>query len=100
LFLGGTYSHAVLKTPKKHDFRVQEEHGGLVRSVVAEPLLLESARSVLRQLEPEPLYARVDFVREACGEFQVMELELIEPALFLRMDAEAPERFARAIDTW
>jgi hypothetical protein len=29
-----------------------------------------------------------------------MELELIEPSLYLRMDPGAPQRFARAIDQW
>jgi hypothetical protein len=29
--------------------------------------------------------------------FWLIELELIEPSLYLRMDAGAPERFARAL---
>jgi hypothetical protein len=49
---------------------------------------------------PPPLYARVDLVRNAAGEFEVMELELIEPSLYLRTDPGAPERFARAVDAW
>ena len=51
-------------------------------------------------LTPAPLYARVDFVRMPVGTFAVMEVELIEPALYLRMDADAPERFAHAGDAW
>jgi hypothetical protein len=47
-----------------------------------------------------PLYARIDFVRNAAGAFDVMELELIEPSLYLRMDSGAPGRFAGAIDRW
>jgi len=34
------------------------------------------------------------------GHFVVMELELIEPSLYLRMNPEAPVRFATAIDQW
>ena len=51
-------------------------------------------------VSPAPLYARIDFVRNAVGNFDVMELELIEPSLYLRMDPEAPLRFARAVDAW
>ncbi len=32
-----------------------------------------------------------------CSAYWLMELELIEPSLYLRMDAGAPERFARAL---
>lgn len=45
-----------------------------------------------------PFYARADLVRaNDGGGFWLMELELIEPSLFQRMDAGAPERFARGL---
>jgi len=43
---------------------------------------------------------RGDFVRDDAGDFAVMEQELIEPSLYLRMNPDAPGRFARAIDQW
>jgi hypothetical protein len=49
---------------------------------------------------PSPLYARIDFIRDATDDFLVMELELIEPSLYLRMDPHAPARFAAAINQW
>jgi hypothetical protein len=39
-------------------------------------------------------------VRNDVVDFRVMELELIEPALYLRTDAGAPARFAQAVDNW
>ena len=42
------------------------------------------------------LYARADLVRHG-EEFRVMELELVEPAIYLRMDPGAPDRFADAV---
>ena len=42
------------------------------------------------------LFARIDGI-ELSGRFTLMELELIEPSLYLRIDAGAPERFADAI---
>lgn len=99
-FFAGEYSHAILKLPKADDFRVQEEHGGLIQSVEAEPLLVRQAKKVVAAIEPMPLYARVDMVRFEPNEFVVMELELIEPSLYLRMDPDAPVRFATALDSW
>ena len=46
---------------------------------------------------PSP-YVRADFVRGDDDTFLLMELELIEPSLYLRTDAGAADRFARAFD--
>lgn len=99
-FFAGVYSHAIQKRPTDGDFRVQEEHGGSIDAVEAELSLLQQAKIAVDAIEPLPLYARVDMVRNGVNEFLVMELELIEPSLYLRMDAVAPQRFARALDTW
>jgi len=97
-YFGGEYSHAILKSPKAADFRVQEEHGGLITAVEPTRKLRDAGRTAFEMITPAPLYARVDLVRDADDEFALMELELIEPALYLRMDAEAPARFAKAIN--
>ncbi len=95
-FLGGRYSHAVLKRPRAGDFRVQYELGGAV--VVAPPpaALVAQAEAIVALLEEPWLYARVD----AClvdGSLVLMELELIEPTLFFHADRDAPARFADAL---
>lgn len=97
-FLGGEYSHAILKVPKARDFRVQEEHGAEIRGVQPEDALLQAARADLARVEPQPVYGRWDYVRGPDGRFLIMEMEIIEPSLYLRMDSEAPARFARAFD--
>ena len=97
-YFNGQYSHAILKTPKADDFRVQEEHGGSLTSVTPEASLLQHADITMQailQLQQTPLYARVDFVRHNNG-FALMEAELIEPSLYFNMDAESPKRFAEA----
>ncbi len=91
----GVPSHAVLKTPGPGDFRVQEEHGGQIRTVTPEPALVAAGESVLAALEETPLYARADFVRHR-GRFLLMELELIEPSLYFPYDPASPRRFAEA----
>jgi len=99
IYFEGMHSHTILKTPKTNDFRVQEEHGGNIRPVIAEPELLHSSQHVIDSLPQIPLYARVDFVRTEQNTFALMELELIEPALYFRMDADSPMRFAHALTT-
>lgn len=96
-YFNGEYSHAILKEPKLHDFRVQEEHGGIITAIEATDAMKSAASRALAAVREPLLYARVDLVRGGSGEFQLMELELIEPALYLRMDSEAPAGFARAI---
>lgn len=99
-YFGGEYSHSILKTPGKGDFRVQEEHGGILTSVEPETKLLQRAKQTMASLEPQPLYARADFVRTADNDFALMELELIEPSLYFNMDPDSPGRFARIFDEW
>jgi glutathione synthase/RimK-type ligase-like ATP-grasp enzyme len=96
-YFNGAYSHCVLKVPKAGDFRVQEEHGGNILAVNAEPALREAGSAAMAAIPETLLYARADFVRHQDGTFRVMELELVEPALYLRMDPDAPDRFAEAI---
>jgi glutathione synthase/RimK-type ligase-like ATP-grasp enzyme len=99
-FFSGEYSHAILKVPAAEEFRSQEERGAEIHPVQPQADLLARGRQALAAMTPPPLYARVDLVRNAVGEFEVMELELIEPSLYLRTDPGAPERFARAVDAW
>jgi glutathione synthase/RimK-type ligase-like ATP-grasp enzyme len=96
-FFGGEYSHAILKKPKRGDFRTQEEHGADILSVEAPAALVETARRVLGVMNPQPVYVRADFVRDKGERFLLMELELIEPALYFRTDPASARRFASAL---
>lgn len=99
-YFGGELSHAVLKSPKEEDFRVQEEHGGLIRKVDPPAPIVELGRRIVESLPILPLYARVDLARLDSGSYALMELELIEPSLYFRTDPESPRRFARAFADW
>jgi glutathione synthase/RimK-type ligase-like ATP-grasp enzyme len=97
-FFNGEYSHAIQKIPKAGDFRVQEEHGADIRPARAAPPLLRTATRLFASLKPVPTYGRGDWVRGPDGRYRLMELELIEPSLYLRTDSAAAARFARAFD--
>lgn len=99
-YFNNRFSHAIRKVPKARDFRVQEEHGAAITAISPEPALIETADRVLARVTPMPVYARCDLVRGPDGRFLLMELELIEPSLYLRMHADAPLRFAAAFDQY
>jgi len=90
------YSHAVLKRPAPGDVRVQGEYGGSGAAILPPENVFDGARKVIDAIEGDWLYARVDGVRVG-DEFLLMELELIEPFLFLGQDPNAARRFATAI---
>lgn len=100
IFLGGRHSHTIRKLPREGDFRAQEEHGARLSTVEDRADLVTAGDRALAAIDPTPLYARVDLVRLRCGDLAVMELELVEPSLYLRMDPSAPERFAAAFHRW
>jgi glutathione synthase/RimK-type ligase-like ATP-grasp enzyme len=96
VFLGGAYSHAVLKRPRPGDFRVQTDFGGTVEPVRPEAHVVDAALRVLRAAPADTLYARVDLCLVE-GRVQLMELELLEPALFFATEPAAPARFVAAL---
>jgi glutathione synthase/RimK-type ligase-like ATP-grasp enzyme len=99
-YFGVALSHAIRKVPKAQDFRVQEEHGASIEAILPDPSLVACADGILGRIAPAPVYARCDLVRGPDGRFLLMELELIEPSMYLRMHPEAPQRFARAFDLY
>ncbi|WP_266368940.1 ATP-grasp domain-containing protein [Tellurirhabdus rosea] len=97
LFFGGQFSHCVLKKAKPGDFRVQHYLGGTIHPQVPAADLLAQASAYVEQFAKGCLYARVDGTL-INGRFVLMELELIEPFLFLFTHPESFENYFRALD--
>ena len=97
IFFGGRFSHSVAKRPKAGDFRVQPDHGGTTVACHLPDGALAVAEAALAAAPTATTYARVDLIRGNDGGLQLMELELIEPALFLHCVPEATSRFAEAV---
>lgn len=96
-YFGGSFSHAIRKRPTAGDYRVQIMYGGTsARTRPAEDELALAGR-VLAAAPERPLYARVDTVRAPDGSPVLMELEAIEPYLFLENEPASVERYAGAI---
>jgi glutathione synthase/RimK-type ligase-like ATP-grasp enzyme len=97
MLFGGEYSHCVVKRPKSGDFRVQPHLGGMTFPSPAPPGGVELAKQALAAAPEKAVYARVDIVPDDEGVLRIMELELIEPALFLDTAPGACAAFSRAI---
>lgn len=97
VFLGGAFSHAIVKRPAAGDFRVQPRYGGTAERVEPPTGAVEAAQRALALAPDPPLYARVDLVRDLEGRPCVIELELIEPFLFLPDVPEGLDRAARVM---
>ena len=96
MFFAGTFSHAVSKRPQAGEFRVQERLGGRITRTDPPLPLVGHAQALLDAHAPGCLYARVDAV-VAAARFVLMEIELVEPSLYLEHHPPAAAAFALAI---
>src|SRR3984893_2296261 len=90
IFFDGRYSHGVVKRPFAIDAAGTQPLEG-------RPDDIALAQRALSTLPLVPLYARVDIVRDEFDAPCVMELELVEPELYLRYAPGAADRFAAAL---
>ncbi len=97
IYIDGTFTHGVRKHPAKGDFRVQSIWGGTFEPATPEPTHLQIAEQALAHLDEPPLYARVDLVNDLSGNPCLIELELIEPNLYLSTHPAAVTRLANAV---
>jgi glutathione synthase/RimK-type ligase-like ATP-grasp enzyme len=96
MFFSGAFSHAVSKRPQAGEFRVQERLGGRIVRTDPPDALIEHAHALLDVHAPGCLYARVDVVA-AADRFVLMEVELVEPSLYLEHHPPAARTLALAI---
>ncbi len=97
IFIGETFSHALLKQAKSGDYRIQSSYGGWETPVTPTKEDLAEAATILGLLDETPFYARVDMIRDEDGRLLLMELELIEPYLYPKEGPELGAHMARAM---
>jgi len=103
VFLGGRHSHAVTKggvlaPDAEPEFGLWERQAIAPHAPRADELALaERALATVRERFGPAAYARVDLVDGPDGRPVVMELELVEPTLFLDREPAAARRFADAL---
>ncbi len=96
IYFNKIFSHALLKVPKEGEFRVQEEFGGSIISLEPTQEMLSVGDKIISAVEDDLLYARVDLVAFEKS-YALMELELIEPALYFRSNTKAAHNFSEAL---
>lgn len=92
--MGGICTHAVIKTAKAGDFRVQDNFGGSVRLYEPNKEEMAFAERVVAVCASLPAYARVDIIRDNDDQLALIEIELIEPELWFRLKPEAADTLA------
>jgi glutathione synthase/RimK-type ligase-like ATP-grasp enzyme len=97
MLFDGEYSHAVVKRPKDGEFRVQPHLGGQTLPSPAPPGGIELAKAALAVAPAKATYARVDIIPDDEGVLRIMELELVEPALFLDHAPDGGAAFVRSV---
>lgn len=97
VYFGRELSHTLRKTAKPGDIRVQPVWGGHAEPIGPTAEMLHVAERVFDAIDADLLYARVDLVRADDGTLRLIELEVVEPLLFLELDEDAPGRFADAL---
>lgn len=98
IHLGGSYSHAARKVPASGEWRVQESFGGRNEPWDPPAEVRDLAAWILEATGHEYLYARVDLLPDDDGVWQLTELEVTEPSVYLSVVEGAAARFAAEIE--
>jgi glutathione synthase/RimK-type ligase-like ATP-grasp enzyme len=96
IFFNKKFSHAVNKKPVEGDFRIQVQFGGKYTLVEPNSNLITQAQKIVNRFADDLLYARVDGII-IDNQLHLMEVECIEPDLYLNLSDGATERFTQAI---
>lgn len=101
-YFDGQFSHALRKVPKAGDFRVQEQFGASEIQITPDPEAFEICALLISTIhaifgENPPLYARIDLIRDNDGKLALVELEVIEPSLFLGCASDGGKAFAASV---
>lgn len=96
VYVDGAFSHAAHKKPAAGDFRVHDDYDGSLEPVTPTGAQRDVADAAVAAVGVPLLYARVDLVPGPDGPV-VMELELVEPDLYLATAPGSADRLAAAI---
>ena len=97
MLFGGRFSHSIVKRPKAGDYRVQPHLGGTEVPCAPPEGAIDLAIAALKAAPADAVYARVDMVRDGEGALAIIELELIEPSLWLQHAQDGGDLFVSAL---
>jgi hypothetical protein len=94
IWLGGERTHGVRRPSGMH---TSLEFAHIGEPLEPTPMEVDLATAAYEWICPTPLYARIDLLNSREHGLMVLELELVEPALYLRHSAKIADRFAIAV---
>lgn len=96
-WFGGVYSHAIRKVPESGGWRANMPGATRFFAETPPPQALAAAESARALAPKDLLYVRIDLVLGDDGKWRVIEMEAIEPYLFLDFAPEGARFFVDAI---
>lgn len=99
IFFDGEYSHGVLKKTVEGGFGVK--HSVKNKEYIPTHDMIAQAKDMYKKIiqsrGDNPLYTRLDTIKRADGKLYVMELEQIEPYLYLHAHPEAATKLVKGL---
>ena len=96
-WFGGKYSHAIRKVPQSGSWLANIPGKTSFVAEVPPPAAMEAAEAARARSPKDLLYVRIDLVLGDDGKWRVIEIEAIEPYLFLDFAPEGARFFVDAI---
>ncbi len=96
IYFSNGYSYSVKKVPIKGEYRVQFDFGGIYHFGDVDPAIRKICDRISKRIGNEVLYQRVDGLWRD-GKFLIMEVELIEPDLYLNLSDEAKYQWVESL---
>lgn len=96
-WFGGEFSHAIRKVPNAGDWLANIPGKTRFIAEAPPPAAIEAAEAARARAPKDLLYVRIDLVLGDDGAWRVIEIEAIEPYLFLDFAPEGADRFVEAI---
>lgn len=96
IYFSNGYSYSVKKVPKKGEYRVQFDFGGIYHFGDVDPAIRKLCDMIVKRIGNKVLYQRIDGLWRD-GKFLIMEVELIEPDLYLNLSDVAKNKWVESL---
>jgi len=96
IYFSNGYSYSVTKVPPIGEYRVQFDYGGVYHFGEVDPIIKNICDRIATLFENKLLYQRVDGVWRN-GKFLIMEVELIEPDIYLNLSNNAKNQWVDSL---
>ena len=97
IYFHNGFHYTVNKIPASGDYRIQRDYGGKYELADPPPEVLTKSGEIAGKFINNCLYARIDGVLSS-GKFKLMEVEMIEPDLYMDLIPEAVEQYVKSVE--